>query len=381
MEKPSDKALIDAVKAVRVENPEMGRRKLGLKLRREHKNWDFSEARLKAILVEHQLNTEQTQKSKEEIRPKYDLLSLLVYHADRFARILDNAYKALIRPVFEEYREKERAFLLELSDKDRSLLDLRRDRPISEAHYRLLQRRNGKPFQKNDPRLPGLFKRKKSPKPKWYFAAHFRFHVQILMVLLGVKTVTLFSHPEFKGNAVLERMVEHCLKPVMEKYKLAQYGFVVQKIEQPMHTEGGSSFQGALIFANKRTSNPLLNADIENVFNTFHIGKIFSEVTLAKLLGYPMAGTPGQGLVRYRDMTEMAWLWKTVGKDQNKISSQFFVPGLDYSCGESPEHFAHSLSHFTVWEDAARDVGVTLMLDTKANLKFEAWKEASNAKK
>lgn len=218
---------------------------------------------------------------------------------------------------------------------------------------------NGKPSSKNDPRIY----QRKSLKPKWFFAARMRFHFQILMTLMGLKPVTLFSHPKFSGMAVLQRMVEQCFLPIFKKYKLEAYGFTLQKIEHPMFVKASPGFQGAMVFADLRLDSPLLNEAVQEIFFTFHPGKIISEVDIARLLGYPMSGGPGLPVVRYKDMSEMALLWKAIGKDSGGSAEEFFVVGLEYYRGREGVHKAACQTHFSRWAEIAKSVGVVIMFD------------------
>jgi len=131
--------------------------------------------------------------------------------------------------------------------------------------------------------------------------------------------------------------------------------------------------QGAMVFANTESKDGLVGRDIEEVFFVFRT-KVLSEVSMAKVLGYPVSGRPDMDPVRYRDMTEMATLWKVIGKEVEKDVGNFYVPAIEYVCGGNLPSFQASIHHFREWADTAKTVGVTLMHDSTSHAVFENWK-------
>lgn len=70
VEIPTDEMLVAAISAIRIDNPTMGREKLKLKLQRENQNWEITGPRFKQILLDHHLDTEETQKQRETLSTK-----------------------------------------------------------------------------------------------------------------------------------------------------------------------------------------------------------------------------------------------------------------------------------------------------------------------
>lgn len=66
---------------------------------------------------------------------------------------------------------------------------------------------------------------KPSDSPKCHPIAHLRHHLQVLLVLLGVKPCVPFVSPKGTGTAVMGEMVLRCLVPLMEQFDLESYGF------------------------------------------------------------------------------------------------------------------------------------------------------------
>lgn len=64
-----------------------------------------------------------------------------------------------------------------------------------------------------------------SDSPKCHPVAHLRHHLQVLLVLLGVKPCVPFVSPKGTGTAVMGEMVLRCLVPLMEQFDLESYGF------------------------------------------------------------------------------------------------------------------------------------------------------------
>lgn len=65
--------LVEAIRAIRADNPTMGREKMKLKVLRENKSWEVGGARFKKILAEYGLDTEETKKQKETLSVRYVL--------------------------------------------------------------------------------------------------------------------------------------------------------------------------------------------------------------------------------------------------------------------------------------------------------------------
>ncbi|KUJ17664.1 uncharacterized protein LY89DRAFT_684644 [Mollisia scopiformis] len=83
-----------------------------------------------------------------------------------------------------------------------------------------------------------------------YATCHMRHHIEILLTLKEVKTCALIAH--YTARDIVTEMVEQCLKPVMQAYKLSRYGFQLHQITHPMHTTAHSGFQNAWVFADTR---------------------------------------------------------------------------------------------------------------------------------
>jgi len=195
------------------------------------------------------------------------------------------------------------------------------------------------------------------------------------MTLCGLKPVTLFSHPNFSGRLVLERMAEQCLRPVLEKYNFHSYGMLLKKIEHPMIKRAGPNYQGVMVFANGDAHMKATNRSVEDVFFTMHPGKVLSRDMMSRILGIPTGGRPDMGVVQYKDMTEMAKLWEVVGMEPGKDKEELFVPGMRYYCDNGDMDFQASMNHFNKWIQIASDAGVNLTYDTSLHGSFKAWTE------
>ncbi|KAF9049510.1 hypothetical protein BDZ89DRAFT_1108106, partial [Hymenopellis radicata] len=103
----------------------------------------------------------------------------------------DASYATAVKDAIEQFRDKERAFLLTYKS----------------------------PKPEYDDR------------PSWYYAAHMSYYAEVLFVLKGVKPCVLFASGD---QAHTQAIIDTCLKPVLEQFDLLSYGFRLQQITHPL---------------------------------------------------------------------------------------------------------------------------------------------------
>lgn len=178
----------------------------------------------------------------------------------------------------------------------------------------------------------------------------------------------MIVHPYVYGKyqSVMNKMTKDCLAPLMSKYNLKEYGFVLQQITHPMPTEKGPGFQGAWIFADMRSAKW---PDVNNIFLIPHPGQKADEREMGKALGYPINRCINwKNTMALKDHTEKELL-KAIVKSEKKRGKVCCVTGLEYFVGECPadkmlEEMLIMYKHAERCTEAAKAVGWELILDT-----------------
>lgn len=291
MHAPSDEELLVTLRDLRKENPSLGRTKV-LDLLKTSWDWTLSEKQLKKCMDDNDLNALSSQKPR------------------------DAQFQGILKEAYDDFVDRERHFLLNLSPTQLHQLDEGR---IS------------------DPLYP---------------ACHLRHHVEILLTLKAIKPCTLISH--YNAQKIFTQMTQECLKPVIKKYNLVDYGFHLQQITHPMPTTVHRGFKDGWIFADRRSQSW---PDVKQLFLIPQSRKA-DEGKIGKALGYPLLMGTGQRTVTYTDATEREILGTLTGK---QIRS---VPGFECSCEAGTKTEWEIVdAHFLRCVGAARDVGVLLRID------------------
>jgi len=308
MNSPSDEELLEAVTKLRPIHPHLGRLKL-LSLLKETHSWTLSEQRLKKCLDKNNLNT----------KPENEDAALQPLPRD--AKFGD-----VVKDAFIDFKTRERNFFLALSG---------------------AQSRKASDGDSSDP---------------MYATCHMRHHVEFLLTLKEIKPCTLFVH----GTAqdLFTEMVQKCLKPVVEKYKLARYGFHLQQITHQMPTTAHHGFQNGWVFADTRSS---LWPEVNYLFLTPNTRKA-DEDRIGKALGYPIDSAIGRGSTfRAVDYTEMDDIKAATHKEVCCVSA------FEFFCGTGFGHFKDLMVHYNKCMTAAEDVGTLLKVDLSGHRELEAW--------
>jgi hypothetical protein len=200
----------------------------------------------------------------------------------------------------------------------------------------------------------------------YYSALHQRAHIEILLTLYGVKPCTLYAHGLPEGLAIFDRLVQTCLMPVMEKFKLDQYGFALQKIHHPVPTEHHHGYQGSWIFFDTRS--PDLQS-VQDVFLTPHRGvKLRKEVDVANALGFlAWEGVDFQAIT-YRDVTEQHAVEMAVGAGLGAVNAMVLVipKGTD-------DQYQMVKDHMDDCQERAERVGTEIIFDFSGHEDFATY--------
>lgn len=310
MSSPSDDELLQACTKLRSLHPHLGRAKF-LTILKEENSWVLSEARLKKCLDNNNLNAKPENIS---INSNTDNQSSSLPR--------DGGFQKIIRAAFNDFKVRERNFFLAM--------------PVSQC-------------RKISP---------ENPTPM-YGACHMRHHIEFLLALKGIKPCTIFAH--YTAQNIFTEMVEKCLKPVFDKYKLLQYGYYLGQITHKMPTTVHRGFQHAWVFADTRSSQW---PEVKDVFLTPHDQPI-EDTRVGKVLGYPVVN--GKATFRAVDYTEMADL-KTASKQDVCC-----VSGYEFFCDNSPEHFGTLMYHFDRCHKAAQEFGIELRMDLAGHQNMATW--------
>ncbi|KAL3427775.1 hypothetical protein PVAG01_01284 [Phlyctema vagabunda] len=183
-----------------------------------------------------------------------------------------------------------------------------------------------------------------------------------MLTLASIKPCTLIAH--YTAQEIFTQMIEQCLKPVMEKFGLQDYGFTLRQITHPMPTTIHDGFQHAWIFADMRSDKW---KDVRQVFLA-PLGREATELEIGNALGYPSEG--GERQITYMNATERDILKKTTGKDI------CCVPGFEYTSKPGNQQDWHiMLMHFMQSTSAAETVGVDLAIDLEGFPEMKKWFE------
>lgn len=197
---PTDDELLEAITALRPLHPKLGRKQFRALLKDTY-SWErLSETRLKKVLDENDLNA-----------------TPLIKNTTPETLERDEKFKAVVKNAFLDFKVRERDFFMGLKSRQAKILG-------GGTYVGRLRR-----------------------------STYLRHHVEFLLTMKEIKPCTLFTHT--CGESVITFMVQKCLKPVFERYKLAKYGFLLQQITHPMPTTGRSQcksrpfqFLGAFTF-------------------------------------------------------------------------------------------------------------------------------------
>ncbi|KAI3430321.1 hypothetical protein D9Q98_004917 [Chlorella vulgaris] len=183
-----------------------------------------------------------------------------------------------------------------------------------------------------------------------------RHYGDVAFCLAGVKPCALIAHggdPAFAG-----RLVEACLRPLLDKYCLEAKGFQLHEIRHPHRTSNPvhPGFQWGWVLANACHHNfPLVRRAFLQPARGPVSSPVVQESLIGQALGYPPAG---DAVITYRDMTECAEL----GVDSIIVAEYCCCPGDEMSVTQ----------HFDVYCKAWQQLGRRLHLDTSSHPQLEA---------
>jgi hypothetical protein len=210
----------------------------------------------------------------------------------------------------------------------------------------------------------------------WIGAAHLRHHLEILLVLKGVKPCVLFTKYAAENGPLFSTVVIDCLVPIMDRLDLWSYGFSI------------SYMSGEWVFYDARSPKmPLINKAFlthPSVKKTDRVtyperGLGFpgiSDIETAQALGYPAPFDDWQSgrYVTIRDATELEVLASAGWPEDQRCC----VQGMAFTCPAGDESVWKKVLDFhRHCEEAAKSVGTELVLFTGTYPEMTAWLEGS----
>jgi hypothetical protein len=310
---PSDEELLEAVIKLRQLHPHLARAKLRSLLKDDY-FWTLSEKRLKKCLQENNLNA----------KPENESANLAKKPGNGSVDLpRDHAFQLILKDAFNDFKIRERNFLLALSQ--------------------------SQSLKATDGRIPDSM----------YSASHQRHHIEVLLVLKEIKPCALIVHG--MAQDIFTEMVEKCLKPVIEKHQLEKYGFHLQQILHAMPTTTHVGFQNGWIFADTRSP---LWPEVKYLFLTANTEKA-EEKRIGVALGYP--APHGTAKVSAVDCTEMNDMRKATGRDVCCVTA------FNFTCDPSSTHYRHILVHYHRCQSALKDVGTNIKLDLGEHRGLAKW--------
>lgn len=303
MSSPSDEELLQAIIKLRSLQPHLGRAKF-LSLLKDDNSWVLSDARLKKFLDKNNLNAIAANESASLSR--------------------DAEFQTILKEALVDFKIRERNFLLGLPESQCRRLGSCCPDPIRAA-------------------------------------CHHRYHIKFLLTSKEVKPCILFVNHNDGAQNVIAELIEKCLKPVIEEYKLSKYGYRLQQITHPIRTAIDGGIQHAWIFADTRSS---LWQEVMELFLTPHADPI-DERRVGAALGYPIDS--GAATFEAFDCTEMEYLHSVTGQDICCVTAYKF------RCNDGHEHFMNLMNYGERCAWAAKEVGTILGLNFQLHEKMGTW--------
>tara|TARA_R110002003_G_scaffold104_3_gene8197 strand:+ start:6517 stop:7260 length:744 start_codon:yes stop_codon:yes gene_type:complete len=211
------------------------------------------------------------------------------------------------------------------------------------------------------------------PHPRAWPTTHFRPYTEICMTLKGLKPCVLFLASQPEAPPMYEPLVVEVVEPLFEEYRLAEYGFVLQRVEHSQPMGSSRSFKGSWVLADTRS------AEWDVVQRAFLDARRTTDIAVldaSRALGYPMT-TPldfDSGRVVYREDYEEQLFEGLDGQEH-------FVAAMDYRVGGSRQDYERVLKHFEEWRIAAGTVGRYLVLWIDQHPAFSTYRDEDNAEK
>lgn len=212
---------------------------------------------------------------------------------------------------------------------------------------------------------------------KWWAAgAHLRHHVELLLVLRGLKPCVLFCKDRLEHTPTFSAVVADCLVPVMDRLGLWAYGFRLgfQCRSWVLYDERSALLpQVRKIFLTDRVVKELDGTGAYSTEDEAHFEFLVPNIDVARALGYPIRADSFRGgpWVNFRDETEMEVL-VSMGRPQPLCC----VTAMGFGCPVGgPADWVDMLVYFNKCEQAAKSVGTKLWFHISHNEKMEAWLE------
>lgn len=206
----------------------------------------------------------------------------------------------------------------------------------------------------------------------WIGAAHLRHHLELLLVLKGVKPCVLFVKYADSNSPLFSTVIIDCLVPIMDRFDLWSYGFGISVQSREWVFYDARSPQMPLI-KKAFLTHPSVKRKDPVAYPEKHYPMICDHDT-AQALGYPVPfnGYQSGHFVTIRDNTELRVL-AAAGWPDGQVCC---VPGMQFTCPTGDESVWKKVVDFhRQCDEVAKSVGTEIMLFTGEHPKLNAWLE------
>jgi hypothetical protein len=230
----------------------------------------------------------------------------------------------MIETVFEDYHNREQEFYSNLSDEDMRKFGL-----------------ENRSF--------------------WAAAIRYSTCIEILATLEGIKPCVLFQTDTKASDSrpVFDKHIKTYVSPWFEQHRLAQSGFVLQRINHDLIIDGSDNWRGFWVFADTRSQNW---TSVKDVF--FNPKVPFQDSrAVGDALGLPILPILPCWDARYTyvDLTTRKKLEKEVGEEVGDLIAHDYVGSKDKVQEEEAR------AHFEKWREVGAKHGIELELRVGEN--------------
>lgn len=208
----------------------------------------------------------------------------------------------------------------------------------------------------------------------WTGAAHLRHHLELLLVLRGVKPCVLFLKYDHDNDPFFSTVVMDCLIPIMDRLDLWSYGFGISCESGIWVFYDARSPELTLVKKAFLTSDCVKNMNPEAYPDRDYPGTPDHET--AQALGYPVPFDDWQSglFVAIQDATELDVLARRGCPEDQRCC----VPGMAFKIPEEEESaWKKVLDFHRKCVETAKSVGTELILFTDECYEMADWLEAN----